>query len=440
MTQLDPTRRLRITATCAIALAALASAQSDARAEEIRYRSFSASAAIGPPAEHFAAELDRITATALGDASRVRFVPLPGIPAIPAQFIDVVASVAAGERDGGFDAAYVSGSDLNRAWGFLFNSGFPLGPSFDEFAGFLYGPANPGKPGDGKTILDLVQEIELRRGVVAIPIVGGPEQLSGYFLEPIGPAPGHTGIGLAGLCEQRWALRYLTPGEDVLRIACDELVHERRARANNLTFVKAIPGGGSLVEAVAAGTIQGFEFATPLDDVSQLFSGPQTPETLGLRYVHVPGWQQQFLLTWMLVNQARWDALGSARQAIVATAARNHVLTSYADNLRRQGPALSTILDEDEDGKRHRDGMVLVRWPTRDLHRLAVATIEFLDRRSADASLPAVDRADYARFLGKLRAYIRDNDRYWTHRQVDPDLRFPGWVNDRERAKSQSVD
>ena len=418
-------------ATCAIALAVL---PTSASAEDVRYRSFSASAAIGPPADHFATELDRTTRATLGDAGRVHFVALPGIPAIPAQFSgDIVTAVAAGERSGGFDAAYISGSDLNKAWGFLFNSGFPMGPSFDEFAGYLFGPADPKEAIGGRTILDLVQEIELRRGVVAIPIVGSPEQLSGYFLDPIGPTPGHPGIGLAGLCEQRWALRYLTPGEDVLRIACDTLVHEHRARANNLTFIKAIPGGGSLVDAVAAGTLQGFEFATPLDDVSQLFTGTQNPGTLGLRYVHTPGWQQQFLITWMLINKARWDALGSAQKELTRTVAKNHVLTSYADNLRQQGPALSTILAEDKDGKRHRDGMVLVRWPMRDLRRLATAAIEFLDHRSVDTSLTEVDRADYTRFVAKLRDYVRANDNYWQARQVDPQLRFPGWteVDDR---------
>ena len=427
-------RRFQMTTmTCAIALA-LTTLASMASAEDIRYRSFSASAAIGPPAEHFAGELDRVTGTALGDAGRVHFVALPGIPAIPAQFGgDIVTAVAAGERGGGFDAAYISGSDLNKTWGFLFNSGFPMGPSFDEFAGFLFGPVNPGKANDGKTVLDLMQEIERKRNVVAIPIVGSPEQLSGYFLDPIGPTSRSPGIGLSGLCEQRWTLRYLTPGEDVLRVACDDLVHDHRARANNLTFIKAVPGGGSLVDAVAAGTIQGFEFATPLDDVSQLFGGTQTPATLGVRYVHVPGWQQQFLLTWMLVNQARWNTLSAARQAIVMTTAKNHVLTSYADNLRRQGPALATILADDGEFKRREDGMVLVRWPTRDLRRLSTATIKFLDQRSADSSLPASDRADYARFLSLLRTYVRDNDHYWRERQVDPKLRFPRWTDADER-------
>src|SRR5690348_2066494 len=129
--------RAAVGIACAIALTAWTSRVAFA---EIKFRSFSASAAIGPPAEAFAAKLQTVTATALGDAGEVHFTKLAGIPAIPPQFAgDIVSAVAAGEAAGGFDAAYVSGGDLNRTWGFIFNSGVPFGPSFDEFIGFLYG-------------------------------------------------------------------------------------------------------------------------------------------------------------------------------------------------------------------------------------------------------------------------------------------------------------
>ena len=73
--------------------------------------------------------------------------------------------------------------------------------------------------------------------------------------------------------------------------------------------------------------------------------------------------------------------------------------------------------------------MVLVQWPTRDLARIRDATIKFLNQRAHDASLPEVDRADYAHLLDALRAYVHANDRYWNHRQVDPQLRFEGWID-----------
>lgn len=409
---------------CAIAVLPRA-----ALAGEIHYRSFSASAAIGPPAEAFAAKLENVTGTALGAGGVVRFVKLPGVPPVPPQFGgDVVAAVAAGQAGGGFDAAYSSGSDLNRAWGFLYNSAVPFGPSFDEFIGFLYGRSIDNAQ---KTGLELAQELldARNRNVVALPIVGSPEQLSGYFFEPIGDVRGRRGIGLAGLCQQPWILRYLPPGQDVLDLACDDLVASGRIPAKNISFIQAIPGGGSLVDAVIAGTLHGFEFATPLDDVSQLFNGPDNPGTVGVRYAHTPGWQQQFLVTWMIINKQVWNALTPAQRILVHTVARDHVIASYGENLRQQGPALRFILDANEnDADRHND-IVLVEWPRRDQVRLRDATIRFLNARVDDPALPAADRADYVRILEALRLYVRANDRYWDRRQVEPSLRFEDWAS-----------
>ena len=149
--------------------------------------------------------------------------------------------------------------------------------------------------------------------------------------------PGHKGIGLAGLCQRPWVLRYLPPGENVISLACDDLVATHKIPRKNLSFIQAIPGGGSLVDAVLAKTHHGFEFATPLDDVSQLFKTASNPGTAGIRYVHAPGWQQQFLITWMITNKSAWSALTPAQQIMVQTVAREHVISSYAENLRQQG-------------------------------------------------------------------------------------------------------
>jgi len=409
---------------CAIALASPV-----ALAGDINYRSFSASAAIGPPAEAYADKLQNVTRTALGAAGEVHFVKLDGIPPIPPKFAgDVVAAVAAGQVGGGFDAAYISGSDLNRTWGFMYNSGVPFGPTFDEYMGFLFGRSIDNGQ---KTGLELVQEILARnnRGVVAVPIVGSPEQLSGYFFEPMGRVGGHRGIGLAGLCQQMWVLRYLPPGESVLNQACDDLVASGKIPAKNITFIAAIPGGGSLIEAVLNGTLHGFEFATPLDDVSQLFNGPENAGTVGVRYVHTPGWQQQFLITWMIINEQVWSSLTAGQQILVQTVARDHVISAYGENLRQQGPALQFILDANkQDGDPDND-MVLVEWPRRDQMRLRDATIRFLNARADDPALPAADRADYVRILEALRLYVRASDRYWDHRQVQTSLRFEDWAN-----------
>ena len=121
--------------------------------------------------------------------------------------------------------------------------------------------------------------------------------------------------------------------------------------SKNLRFIAAVPGGGSLVQAVKSGQLQGFEFATPLDDVSQLWSGADNPGTVGVRFVHTPGWQQQFLITWMIVNKEVWSGLSAAQQAIAASVARDHLLSSYAENMQRQGDALSYILAANRGGR-----------------------------------------------------------------------------------------
>jgi len=416
----------QLTSAAGLLAVALLLAPGLARAAEIAYRNFSASAAIGPPADAYAAKLQAITATALGPAGEVRFSRLPGIPAIPAKFGgNIVSAVAAGAAGGGFDAAYNSGSELNKAWGFIYNSGVPFGPNFDEFLGFLYGKSVEGQ----RTGLELIQSImdANARNVVVIPIVGSQEQLSGYFPEPLGEVRGRRGIGLAGLCQAPWTLRYLSPGENVLNQACDTLVAEGEIAAKNLKFIAAIPGGGSLVDAVKLGQLQGFEFATPLDDLSQLFTGTDNPGTVGVRYVHTPGWQQQFLITWMIVNKQVWEALTPAQQVLAQSVARDHLVSSYGENMRQQGPSLRFILDANRlDADRSND-MVLVKWPARDQQRLSAATIAFLNARVNDASLGAADRADFATIVEALRQYVRANDLYWDVRKVDTEMRFDGW-------------
>lgn len=411
----------------ALVVCGLLFASRPSHAVDIAYRSFTASATMGPQAEAFAAKLSSLTSVALGAANRVRFLPLPGTPAIPPAFGgSVLAAVGAGAAGGGFDAAYISGTDLNKTWGFIFNSGVPFGPDFDEFIGFLYGKIINGK----STGLELAQWIldAHNKNVVVLPIVASSEQLSGYFPLPIGDNERHhRGIGLAGLCQQSWTLRYLPPAEYVLGKACDNLVAANVIASKNLRFIAAVPGGGSLVAAVKSGQLQGFEFATPLDDVSQLWSGADNPGTVGVRFVHTPGWQQQFLITWMMVNKDVWSGLSAAQQAIAASVARDHLVSSYAESMQRQGDALGYILSSNRGDGHHDDDMVLSEWPERDQERLSIATNQVLNERTLDPSLPSEDRQDLATLLELLRVYVHANNRYWTLRGVRPQMRFERW-------------
>ncbi|MEW6531342.1 MAG: hypothetical protein AB1473_10920 [Thermodesulfobacteriota bacterium] len=411
---------------CAILLAA-----QTAPAVEISFRSFSGSAAIGPPADDYAAKLASITATVLGKDKEVKFTKIKPTPAIPKDFKNISAAVAAGgplAGGTGFDAAYISGSELSPAWGFIYNSGVPFGPNFDEFIGFLYGKSVD----DGKaTGLDLLQKIldGGNKNIVAVPIVGSSQQGSGYFMLPVGDAGSKKGIGLAGLCQQTWTFRYLPPAQFVLDRACENLVSAGAIPKKNIKFVAAIAGGGSLVQAVKDGHIHAFEFATPLDDVSQLFGRPEgNPGTVGTRYMHFPGWHQQFLITYMIINKKVWEKLSPAQQALVMSVSRDHVISSYGENLRQQGAKLKQILTANDADTNAENDLVLVQWPEKDLALLRDATIQFLNARASDPKLSEQDRKDFSTILEALRKYVSANSAYWKVREVPNELRFQGWV------------
>jgi TRAP-type mannitol/chloroaromatic compound transport system substrate-binding protein len=415
MTQLFTVKRAALAALIASALAASPSTL----AVEIKFRTFSGSATMGPQAQAFADRLLEVSTAALGTNGAIRFTSI-GTPAIPGG--DVVAAVGSGH----FHAAYNSGSELNRAWGFIYNSGPPFGPNFDEHVGFLYGKSVVANDGSTITGLELAQQLLARRNVIAFPIVGSSEQLSGYFKKPIGDVPGTKGIGLAGLCAESWKLRYLPPAENVLGLACDDLAARGVIPKKNLSFIGAVPGGGSLLDGLRTEAIQGFEFATPLDDLSQVFKPTESPATYGNRYVHLPGWQQQFLITWMIVNLDVWKSLTPGQQAIFKTVARDHVIASYAENMRQQGAALKKILTWNQAEPNRGQDLVLSIWPKQDQELLVAATIKYLDARAADASL-GIDGQEYARILEAYRLYVRSSDSYWDDRGVNPKMRFDGW-------------
>jgi len=406
-------------------------AAQSASAVDISFRNFSPAAALGPPADEYAVKLASISTIVLGEAGQVRFAKYSPTPVIPKGFKDIMAAVAAGgplAGGKGFDAAYLSGSDINAAWGFIYNSGVPLGPTFDEFVGFLYGKSIGGT----ETGLDQLQRILDKNGsnVVAIPIAGSCQQISGYFKLPIGNAGSTPGIGLAGMCQQNWTFRYLPPAQYVIERACDNLVARGVIPKKNIKFIQALAGGGSLVKGLVDGKLQAFEFATPVDDYSQLFGLPEgNPGTAGNRYVHFPGWQQQFLITYMIINKNVWNKLSQAQQTLVRSVARDHVLSSYGETLRKQGETLQKILMANDGDTNPDNDLVLAQWPDKDLALLRDATIEFLNAQSSDKSLSEQDRKDFSTILESLRSYVSSNSGYWKMRDVPTALRFQGWTD-----------
>jgi TRAP-type mannitol/chloroaromatic compound transport system substrate-binding protein len=427
------THRFRFIATVFASVCTFLLAAQSTMALDISFRSFSKAAAIGPPADEYAAKLLSISKTALGESGQISFKKYSPTPAIPKEFNkSIVAAVAEGgplAGGKGFDAAYVSGSSLNPAWGFIYNSGVPFGPNFDEFLGFLYGKSINLGTASG---LDQLQQIldESGKNIIAIPIVGSSHQGSGYFMSPVGNVGSTAGIGLAGLCQKDWTFRYLPPAQYVLDRACENLVAAGKIPKKNIKFIKAIAGGGSLVKAVTDNKLQAFEFATPLDDVSSLFGLPEgNPGTVGTRYLHYPGWHQPFLITYMIINKNVWNKLSPAQQTLVLSVGRDHVISSYGENLRQQGAKLKEILTANDGDKNAGNDLVLVQWPQSDLALLRDATIQFLNTRVSDEKLSEQDRKDYSKILESLRTYVSSNYGYWKVREVSNDLRFQDWTD-----------
>jgi TRAP-type mannitol/chloroaromatic compound transport system substrate-binding protein len=423
----------RFGAAVAASVCAFLLAAQSAMAVDISFRSFSTAAAIGPPADEYAVKLQSISKTVLGKTGEIRFKKYSPTPKIPKKFKkSIVTAVGEGgplAGGKGFDAAYISGSHLNKAWGFLYNSGVPFGPNFDEFIGFLYGKSINNGTISG---LDQLQKIldENGKNVVAVPIVGSSHQGSGYFKLPVGKTGSKAGIGLAGLCQQDWTFRYLPPAQYVLDRACNNLVASGVIPKKNIKFIRAVAGGGSLVKAVTDGKLQAFEFATPLDDVSRLFGLPEgNPGTVGTRYLHYPGWHQPLLITYMIINKKVWNKLSPAQQVLVKSVGRDHVISSYGENLRQQGAKLKQIMTANDGDKIAGNELVLVQWPQSDLALLQKATIQFLNDRGSDAKLGEQDRKDYGKILESLRTYVSNNYGYWKVREVPNDLRFQDWFD-----------
>jgi TRAP-type mannitol/chloroaromatic compound transport system substrate-binding protein len=145
--------------------------------------------------------------------------------------------------------------------------------------------------------------------------------------------------------------------------------------------------------------------------------------------MHEPGWHQQFLVTYMIINRQVWDGLSGAQQTLIQSVGRDHILASYAESMRQQGNALKSILTANGgDGDGHND-IVLVRWPEPALERLRNATIKYLNARTSDTSFSAADRQDYSDVLEALRRYVRSNRLYWREREAAPWMRFERWTN-----------
>jgi hypothetical protein len=285
------------------------------------------------------------------------------------------------------------------SWGFIYNS-VPIGKNFQQTLGFLYDAKLPEAGNNGIALAQAM--LDSRGGTqIVFPVIGSTMQGSGYFPRPLGRPNCHAGdadcekqgngIGLAGLCTSGWRIRYLSPPEDIVNRACDLLVQRGVIPRKTLLFYPAV-GGQSVLLPMQRGTIQGFEFVNPIDDLVDFFpvknatparplgdpdAGdldcspsvvfPIPPGTqsncsqnigqLGARYAHHPSWHQPFLLSWMHIDKAVWNGLNAAQKAAILRAAKEAVVESYNATESIACSKLKDMLDFNEGvSQRNPDG------------------------------------------------------------------------------------
>ena len=349
------------------------------------------------------------------------------------------------------------------SWGFIYNS-LPFGMRFEQMLGFLYDTKIDGFGGNG---IELAQSILDRRGgtQIVLPVVGSTMQGSGYFPKPVGKPDCNAGdaecmnqgngIGLPGLCTSGWRIRYLAPPQDILDRACDLLVKRGIIAVKTLTFYPAV-GGQSVLLPMQRGTIQGFEYVNPYDDLVDFFpvkeataaaplgnpdagkldcspalAFPIPPGTasnctqnigqMGARYAHHPSWHQPFLLSWMHIDKAVWNNLNDAQKAAIGRAARDSMIESYGAAESVQCTKLKTMLDFNKGiNQRSLDGsvrliagkpvsavMTMARWPDDALKVLLEARDEYLASLagSHDQNAKTDAQRDFTAVLKALTQY-----------------------------------
>jgi hypothetical protein len=354
------------------------------------------------------------------------------------------------------------------SWGFVYNS-VPFGMRFEQMLGFLYDAKIDGFGGNG---LALAQSILDGRGgtQIVLPVVGSTMQGSGYFPMPIGKPACNAGdaeclshgdgIGLAGLCRSGWRIRYLAPPQDIVDRACDLLVKRGVIPGKTLTFYPPV-GGQPVLLPMQRGTIQGFEFVTPYDDLVDFFPVKEASATaplgnpdagelncspalpfpippgtapnctqnigqIGARYAHHPAWHQPFLLSWMHIDKAVWNTLTDAQQAAIARAARDSVTESYNAAESVQCAKLKAMLDINKDihqrkidgtprlmdGKPVSAAMTMAAWPDAALAVLREATDEHLASLAGPANPDERTDAqkDFRVISTALTKYAESND------------------------------
>lgn len=341
-------------------------------------------------------------------------------------------------------AAFDNGGVVTNAlWGFMFNS-VPFGMKFEDHMWWL----NSDKAlGNGMTPLQYIHKMSLDAdGVVGLPVLGGPRQMSGMFKKDMGESE------LGQLCQSGWVFRYLPPPQNILQGACENLIEKKVIDSMNITFVASIPGV-SVLGGVQRGDITAFEFASAIDNYNASTGGffvdmtdrdrldctkytpqsntcAQNPGHKGLVHMHYPAWHQPFFGGYMIINQSVWESLSEHQRLGIKKAAEEAVYeTFYASNMVECELVQKQLDFNNGEVQLNIDGSVkdcnpdvegvqacsaditLASWSKKSLKRLKKATWDFFD--DIRTAMSQKDRDIFNRLIKSYFTFAEDNCVEW---------------------------
>ncbi len=276
--------------------------------------------------------------------------------------------------------------------GWLFTGALPFGFEPHEHLEWMY-------EGGGLTLENDIYEPD---GVVALPLVSLSSELAGYFIAPIPSKPKQ--FNATG-----WTVRILNPGFNPSLAA--QLV---KRTFEGITVTSSQPAAfEGLIEAIAAGALQGMEFGSPAWDKVDLFeariaSGLQTVVEAGAPHLHVGAWHQPALMHELQINQTVWETTLAPYQDVIRHAAYKTSWESLARNAVADAQALKFLVDS---------GAILTSWPEQVLAELRNNAIGLLNEIAGGD-------AEFADVLDSLRQFAKQQQHWYANASTPREDRF----------------
>ena len=252
-------------------------------------------------------------------------------------------------KEGKIDAGYTwIGYDQGKVPASALFAAVPFGFEPWEFMTWIY-------EGGGK---ELVQEVYAPHNIVPVPCgVIGPET-AGWFNKEIKSLDDVKGL----------KIRFAGIGGKVMQ----------KLGAS----VTMLPGG-EIFQALEKGAIDASEFSMPAIDERMGFDKV-------VKYNYFPGWHQPFTAQYLVVNKAKWDAIGEDNQALIEMACTAGMARAIARGEAAQGEVLKKFQDE---------GIHTMTLPTELLEELRKVTDEVLEEEASA-------NADFKKVLESQRQFM----------------------------------